>query len=235
MNENNITILTTRELANNIMIKAEQSGVKIDTVSFIETRSIIDPAISEKIRKYIPEDINVAFTSMNAAEAVIDCLEYNNAVPDWTVYSLGGITGSITSNFFEQGNVIANAQNAKQLAEEIIEDGVKEVIFFCGNQRREDLPQALRLNNITVTEIMVYETIDTPVKIDKNYSGILFFSPSAAKSFFSINKVAPSSILFAIGATTANALKELCSNKILVGSHPNKEQLAEQAITYLTK
>jgi uroporphyrinogen-III synthase len=80
--------------------------------------------------------------------------------------------------------------------------------------------------------VVVYETIETPVKIDKKYNGILFFSPSAARSFFSINKIDTDTVLFAIGTTTAVELRKFSHNKILVGEHPNKEQLAEKAIGY---
>jgi uroporphyrinogen-III synthase len=226
MKENKISILTTRPLAHTTMLKAKDAGVEINTASFIETNNIINQSIAQKIRQYAKQDTSVVFTSMNAAEAVIDCLHLDGIIPDWTIYSTGGITQTIIKNYF------VDADNAKQLAEAIIEDDVEEVVFFCGNQRREELPNLLLLANVKVNEEVVYETIETPVKINKSYNGILFFSPSAAKSFFSVNKIDTATVLFAIGITTATELRKLSNNKILVGEHPNKEQLAEKAIEY---
>lgn len=232
MKETNIRILSTRPLAETVMEKARDKNVEIDVASFIETKNIIEPVLAEKICRLALKDISAVFTSMNAAEAVIDCLEANGLVPDWTIYSLGGITHTIVKNYFAEAEIIGEATNATELAESIIEDDAEEVFFFCGNQRREELPKLLQEENIKVNEVIVYETIETPVRIEKEYNGILFFSPSAVKSFFSINNIDVDTVLFAIGATTAQALKQLSKNKVLVGSLPNKEHLAEGAIAY---
>lgn len=235
MKKDNISILTTRPLANVTLLKAEELDVRIDTESFIETKNIIDPDLSKKIRQLAAQNIEVAFTSMNAAEAVIECLQYHEADPEWIIYSMGGTTHTIIKSFFVDCEIIATANNSTQLAQTILEDEVDEIVFFCGNQRREELPAILTAKQVKVNEVVVYETIETPVKIDKTYSGILFFSPSAVRSFFSINNIAVDTVLFAIGTTTADALKKECNNKIVVGQYPNKEYLAEKAMEYFTK
>lgn len=235
MKGNNISILSTRPLAHPVMEKAKTKNVQVDVESFIETKNIIEPVLAERICRLATQDIAAVFTSMNAAEAIIDCLEANEIVPDWTIYSLGGLTHTIIKNYFGGFDIIAEATNATELAKAIVEDLPEEVYFFCGNQRREELPALLKKEGIEVNEVIVYETIETPVKIDKKYNGILFFSPSAAKSFFSINNIHDDTVLFAIGATTAQALKQLSKNKVLVGSVPNKEHLAESAIDYFTR
>ena len=64
------------------------------------------------------------------------------------------------------------------------------------------------------------------------YFGILFFSPSAVQSFFSKNKVADKTILFAIGNTTANEIKKYSTNKIIISDEPGKENLVTKMIEY---
>jgi uroporphyrinogen-III synthase len=235
MKGNKISILTTRPLANTTMLKAKDAGVEIDIASFIQTSNIINQPVAEQIRQCANQDSSVVFTSMNAAEAVIDCLKVYNIIPDWPIYTMGGITQTIIKNYFVDSEIIADANNAIQLAAAILEDDTKEIVFFCGNQRREELPDLLQKQNIKVNEIVVYETLETPVKINKEYNGILFFSPSAARSFFSVNKISTDTVLFAIGTTTAVELRKFSNNKILVGEHPNKEQLAEKAIEYFSE
>ena len=233
MKENKISILSTRPLAHTTMMLAEEKGIQIDVESFIETRVTIDNINGNKILKLAKKEVAIVFTSMNAAEAVIDCLKALNAEPEWTIYTLGGITGTIVKSAFTGSEVFSDAINAKQIAEIIIANEETEIIFFCGNQRRDELPDMLKQQNIAVEEVEVYETIETPVKINMIYSGILFFSPSAVQSFFSVNKVEPATVLFAIGTTTAAALKKFSNNKVFAGNQPHKEQLAELAMNYL--
>ncbi len=233
MKDKSINILSTRPLTNDVMMHAQEQNINIDIKSFIETNNTIDKQVGSKISRLALNKITVVFTSMNAAEAVIDCLKAINADPEWTIYTLGGVTNTIISNYFTSSEIFSSANNAREIAQTIIRNEEDEVVFFCGNQRREELPALLQSKNIKVDELVVYETLETPVKINKDYRGILFFSPSAVKSFFSINKIEQTTVLFAIGKTTAKALKQFSNNKVLVGTQPNKEHLAQQAMQYL--
>ncbi len=232
MQDKSINILSTRPLGITVMEKAKNESIAIDIIFFIETKNTINKIVAPKIHQATTKETAIAFTSMNAAEAVIDFCKAINAEPEWTIYTLGGITHTILKEFFTGSGIFAGADNASQLAQLIIKNEEDEVVFFCGNQRRQELPEMLKEKNISVEEIEVYETIETPVLVEKKYDGILFFSPSAVKSFFSINAVDAATVLFAIGATTAEALKRNSKNKILMGSQPDKEQLAMQAIEF---
>ncbi|MDB5192484.1 MAG: Uroporphyrinogen synthase [Segetibacter sp.] len=235
MTNNLIKILSTRPLAETVMENARAKDFEIDIASFIETNNTIDQITGRKISQYASKEIAVVFTSMNAAEAVIDCLNALGAEPEWTIYTLGGVTQKILEDALTGSEIFGDAINAAQIAKTIIENEEEEVVFFCGNQRRDELPSLLKREEIKVDEVVVYETIETPVKIKKEYSGILFFSPSAVKSFFKANTVDSNTVLFAIGTTTADELKKHSNNKVLIGSQPNKEFLAEQAMQYLLK
>lgn len=235
MKQNKISILTTRPLTRETMLKAQAASIEIDTASFIQTNNIIDKTTALQIKQHGLTDASVVFTSMNAAEAVIDCLKMFGIVPDWTIYTMGGTTHTIIKSFFGESEIFSDANNATQLAEKIIENEEDKVVFFCGNQRRDELPKQLNEAAIKVAEIVVYETLETAVNITKNYNGILFYSPSAVRSFFSVNKVDANTVLFAIGTTTAVELRKFSPNKILLGDQPNKELLAEKAIEYLSQ
>jgi uroporphyrinogen-III synthase len=85
---------------------------------------------------------------------------------------------------------------------------------------------------VGVKEIVVYKTIATPKKIEKKYDGILFFSPSAVKSFFQENKLDDQTILFAIGNTTADEVKKFSNSKIVVSDAPDKKTLLNKVFSY---
>ena len=229
--ENKIPILCTRPLSSLLLDEAAAAGIAIDEISFIETESILSVEVQQEIELASTEIAIVVFTSMNAVDAVTIFLDGHQ--PEWSIYSIGTATARLVAAYFGEEKITGTANDASALAELIAEDRfTDEVIFFCGDQRRDELPDILRKNDIDVNEIVVYQTIATPHKIDKEYFGILFFSPSAVQSFFSKNKVADKTILFAIGNTTANEIKKYSSNKIIISDEPGKENLVTKMIEY---
>lgn len=233
MPQNKIQILCTRSLPASLVDEAADAGIAIDEISFIETDSIVSVEVQQEIEIAATETATVVFTSMNAVEAVASFLDGQQ--PGWTIYCIGTATARLVKEYFGEERIAGRENDAAALAELIAEEALAdEVIFFCGDQRRDELPAMLRQQDIEVNEIVVYQTIATPHKIEKEYFGILFFSPSAVKSFFSKNKVAGKTILFAIGTTTAGEIKKYSSNKIIISDEPGKENLVGKMIEYFT-
>ncbi len=231
MYQNKIAILSTRPLKDSLLQQGNESGIGIDVLSFIETEAIHTYEVRQEIENALLQSSAVVFTSMNAVEAVADVLDGQH--PDWRIYCIGNTTRQLVRKYFGEGSVAGSANSATELAELIIEENVDdEIIFFCGDKRRDELPGILRSHDIDVTEIVVYETMAVPRKVNKPYHGILFFSPSAAESFFSTNKVAEQTILFAIGNTTAATIKKFCDNKIIISDEPGKENLFWKMMEY---
>ena len=142
---------------------------------------------------------------------------------NWKIYCIGKTEVAMR---FGEDAIAGNAHSAKELAEKMIRthDG-REVYFFCGDRRRDELPDLLRKQGFTVHELTVYRTVTTPHRLAHPYDGISFFSPSAVESFFSVNAVASEVPLFAIGETTAETIRRCCTNPVVVGGRPDKEDL----------
>jgi uroporphyrinogen-III synthase len=116
-----------------------------------------------------------------------------------------------------------------------VEDkSVKQIVFFCGNQRRDLLPVQLKKNGIDVEELIVYKTIEKPQTVSKKYDGILFFSPSGVRSFFSKNELKKQTIIFAIGKTTAEEVNIFSKNKTMISEYPDAEKLITSVIKYFS-
>jgi len=235
MKDKNIHILSTGILEDALVKKAREQKVILDSISFIQTKNIIDPYTSAEIKALSSMPVTAVFTSTNGAEAVINSLHTQALQPKWNVYCIGAATQALIKKYFVPGTIKGIGKNAIELSESILKDNVKEVIFFCGNLRRDELPEYLQKNEIEVKEIVVYETNEIPIKIDKVYKGILFFSPSAVKSFFSVNSIPADTILFSIGNTTADAIRKISDNKIITSGFPSKNKLAALAISYFDK
>lgn len=228
---NKISILSTRPLETALLEAAKAKDIQIDIVSFIDTTPIQNSGIKEEIGKIIKQPASVVFTSMNAVNTVAAYI--NGHTPDWNIFCIGNTTRQLAAKYFGEQSIQTVGNNASDLADKMITDkSVKQVVFFCGDQRREELPGKLRQNGITVQEVIVYHTVSTPHRIDKAYDGILFFSPSAVQSFFYANAVLPSTILFAIGQTTADAIKTFTDNPIIESGKPGKEDLVKKMFEY---
>ena len=211
--------------------EAAYAGIHIDEIPFIETEPIQSIEVQQEIEQAFLLALPVVFTSMNAVEAVAYYLE--ETMPEWQIYCIGNTTNNLVIKHFGEAKIAGIANDAESLAAIIVEDKfIDQVIFFCGDQRRDELPQILRDHDIDVNEIVVYQTIALPQKLEKAYHGILFFSPSAVASFFQKNKLPGTTVLFAIGNATAAAIKKYSANRIITGEEPGKAELVRKMISY---
>lgn len=231
MQKTRLNILSTRPLSETILKEAAERNVSIDCISFIETEPVKTPELKNKLEQLSSDNLHVVFTSMNAVESVKEYLPIN---PNWKIFSMGQTTRELIRDFFGEQNISGTADDAGKLADVIIEQHPQKLIFFCGDQRRDELPEKLAEKNIPIEEIVVYRTKLTSQKIAKEYDGILFFSPSAVDSFFSMNSVGNNTIVFAIGNTTANAINEKVNNKIIIADKPGKEALVKRMLAYFS-
>lgn len=229
-NNNTIQVLCTRPLDSLLVTNAFNRGISIDTIPFIETIPLGDEDISNTINDLAQKKITAIFTSMNAVDAVTARL---NHVPKWDIFCLGGVTKEKVLQFFGEKHFKASAKSAGLLAEKIIEHKPEnQLVFFCGDQRMDELPETLAVNGFPTQQVIVYKTIQTPVETSKNYQGIVFFSPSAVHSFFSVNTIPLSTVLFAIGKTTAATIQTYVQNKIITSEWPGKEQMIDVVLNY---
>jgi uroporphyrinogen-III synthase len=233
MPENKIQILCTRPVNDSLIREALRKNIVVDIVPSIETEPIQSVQVQQEIELAFIQSTTVIFTSMNAVEAVAAEAEGQN--PDWNIYCIGNTTRQLIIEYFGEEKIRGTANSAAELAELIVEEkSTDEATFFCGDQRRDELPGILRANDIEVTEVVVYHTIPVPKKAIKRYHGILFFSPSAVDSFFKLNKADKQTILFAIGNTTANAIKKYSESKIIISKIPDKKHMIQEVVNYFS-
>jgi uroporphyrinogen-III synthase len=231
MQQNKISILSTRLLTGDLIGRAALKGISIEVIPFIKTQPIGSVEIRKEINNARMLSATVVFTSINAVKAV--GAELQGQHPDWQIFCIGHGTRKAVQEYFGQDLIAGVANSAKQVANLIIGNShTDEVIFFCGDHRIGELPGLLRENKIQVNEIIVYETILLPSRVEKKYNGVLFFSPSSVRSFFQENKLDDQTVLFAIGSTTADEIKNFSKNKLVVSKYPNPESLLNEMIAY---
>jgi len=208
-------IYSTKELS-----KPQQDlflpNIKVTYSDFIRVKhNRLKPEIAKKTFQH------VVFTSQNAVEAVLQ----NFAAADLNftkIYCVGRRTKKLIEDRI--GTVFHIEQSALKLAEYLLTQVKNEetVTFFCGDLRRDELPEILEKNNIELNEIEVYSTQDSATTLTETYDGLLFFSPSAIHNYLAANK-ASDILVFCIGETTAaeakNHFKDVKSAKLPTVNH----------------
>jgi len=229
-----INILCTRKLDADILKKAELNNIHIDCFPFIETMFTQSFEVEEKMKQLETQEINAVFTSKKAVEGVTGLLK---TVPKWNVFCTGGVTKKSIIKFFGENAIQGSGKHASDVKEKLCKQksNIAKVYFFCGDQRMNDLPQSLPQQGIEVEEMIMYKTILIPQYIDKDYDGVLFFSPSAAHSYFSENTLPTDIPLFSIGNTTTATIKTYNANPILTSEWPGQESLINVVIDYFAK
>jgi uroporphyrinogen-III synthase len=225
-------ILCTGPIDESIINSPEYTGADIDVIPFTTISTELPESTQRQIKDILSRKMVVIFTSSNAVRSVGSYMKEQPV--GWTIFCIGNSTFSLAGKYFGEDKIRDTASTATKLAEKIIPViNTAEVIFFCGNLRRSELPDALRKKGIEVKEIIVYKTSLAPVSINKKYDAVLFFSPSAAESFFSKNSVPRHTALFVMGETTALSIKKFSTNQIITGDEPDKNKLISQAIRFV--
>lgn len=222
MSDLRIYLLSTSALSDALIDEAATKGIGIDAISFIATEPVEQPALEGLLGR----SLTAVFTSNNAVKAMPD-----KGGQGWKIFCIG----KMAVRRFGEKAIAGIAASAKELAEKIIRSHERrDIYFFCSDRRRNELPDMLRREGFFVHELIVYRTIATPHRVTRGYDGISFYSPSAVDSFFSVNTIAPEIPLFAIGETTAEAIRHSCSNPVVVGQrqNPDKEELIRLMIEY---
>ncbi len=213
-------ILATKKLSELCKQKLLDAGFYIDEIEFIKI--IMLPVRAEKSLE------NIILTSNNALKSLLQQIPIER-LRESSFFVVGNQT---SQSLLSLGlNVTQLKPYGEQLAEAIIKHHfTKSFTYFSGNLRRDLLPKMLIENGISLEEVMTYRTVLNPIKLDRKYDGILFFSPSGVSSLLTNNTLGDE-MCFCIGKTTAAALEGKTPN-ILVAETPNMESLTDLCRQY---
>ncbi len=216
-------ILFTKEISSEFLRQNLSQEIDFDVISFLEIK--VHP--EEKIVTLLNNSIsNYLITSKNSIQAI------KNLDLKGNFYVVGQKTAEklIQNNF----NVKVVRNYASDLAEFILENETpKDWIFFCGNNRRDELFEKLIPNGHSIHEIQCYESKLVSHDLDgKNYDGIAFFSPLGVKSYLEKNTISPETVIFTIGKTTLEEVRIHTNNKIINAEIPTLESVLETINTY---
>ena len=217
-------IWITKSLNERQRTYAQNVGLQIKEVALTKIHHIDFP-------KELPEAEAWIFTSQNAVKNILRQAQYDKGGGAGTVYASGKQTAKALQ---EKGFAIKSGadETALSLAETIAEDGVNSALFFCGNMRRNELPEYLAKKGVQLKEEVVYHTLLEPKMINTKKGDALFFmSPSAVEAFAMINEFSTEIDYYSIGETTANALRKKGIQKSYIAVEASLEAMLKQYTT----
>lgn len=223
-----INILSTKTLSSDSLEMLANRGLEINAYSFIATESILQDKDVDFLNVLAQQSLNVIFTSANAVNAVAEKLLFQ---PKWKIFCINGKTQKTIEKLFTKIAMVDSAPNGELLAMKILQQKEKHFLFFSGDRRMHTIPDAFFSAGYHLQEIVVYKTSLSPVKLEQNYNGILFFSPSGVESFFSVNNISKETVLFSIGPSTTKAIKEYSEN-IIECAFPSEEEMVKSVNNY---
>ena len=211
-------VLSTKKLLQNqreLLLNAEFSFLDYDALRL----RFLDVEIPEPTT-------NCIITSQNGARAFLA------QMPQWAAQASYYCVGDKTSALLSQNglNVTHIAQNSAELAHFIIKNHQNEAFsYFCGNNRRDELPTLLKEAGVGCNEIVVYETHEQIQAFNQSFDGVLFFSPLGVTAFAKAN---PVHTAFCIGETTAKEARKH-TKTVIVSNATTVESTIAKAVKYL--
>jgi uroporphyrinogen-III synthase len=188
-----------------------------------------EPLIKTSAITFNHDDLDVTKTWVFTSRKAIEILLEHNLSFSKKIYAIGQKTADLIPSA-----IIPEKASAIDLAKLIIKAQEKDVIFICGNRRRNDLPSKLLSHGIKVKEVTVYQTENLNKTVNlQGIDGLAFMSPSAVYSLAQ-NGGFKNLPCFAIGTTTALALKDE-GQKCMISKTTNAKSLVDIAKHYLNK
>ncbi len=238
-----MTVLSTKKLLANqreLLLNAGLSFVEYDAIR-------ITPTSFE-----MPKELeNIIITSQNGAKAYLNKVKPfppkkggSRGVSKVRMFIVGKKTASL---IFKNGQkVLKIAKNGAELASFIAKNHKNErFYYFCGNRRRDETLEILREENVSLQEVITYQTEHNPRTFNQTFDGILFFSPSGVESFFKKNQMKPFSSgkgagdegkketwHFCIGETTATTARNY-TDQVIVANDTTIESVIAKAVKTL--
>lgn len=214
---------------------AADAGFQIEMKEFIRVEALSSPMLSSAIRRMLAQPEKVAiFTSKNAVRFFAEkYLTVPVKEDGWRIYCLENATRKAVEQYFPAACICGTAPYGADLADLILQkEPGNEMYFFCGDRRRDELPEKLRAHKKDLYELILYETVLSPQKVSEAWDGIIFFSPSAVHSFFTSNMLPPQTTCFAIGHATAAALAAHTDHKVVQSEGLTTEKMIQTIIHY---
>jgi uroporphyrinogen-III synthase len=208
-------LLSTKVLSDPEIRQLEGVGWQVDHYNAISI---------EFLRTAVPPDDHLLiFSSKNAVVGFLNSFSKQDLSACRCLCVGNGAAGMLV----EKGiTVLEVFPTAKQLATSLAKKYLGySFIYYCGSMRLDLIPDTLDDLGLSWQEATVYKTLLNPKKWDREYEAVLFFSPSAVRSYLALNSIG-SATAYCIGKTTSAALEKY-TKRVFFPKTPDRKSLMD--------
>ncbi len=161
--------------------------------------------------------------SLDAVEKFMSSApEYVFCVGDWIKKEIEKTGAKTTVKSFE---------NMKSLASDLSKQNLQDVVYFCGDEHRQELEEGLKNTNTKISKVITHQSEMTFPVLKKAFEAVFVFSPRSAESLLKNNQFTVKTVFACIGSTTADYLRSRGVVNIFVSSYPDSKILIEEFYT----
>jgi hydroxymethylbilane synthase len=187
----------------------------------VEAKSLIQTEIVQATT--LPESDWLFFVSRNAVRHFFSQFR---TFPSRKIAAVGAATASELYALGHQPDFIGASADLNEVATTFTSlYGRQSVCFPIGNRSKRSIQQGIE-NVCQVFEIQVYETLYKAVKLSGQADINVFTSPSCFEAFLRHNQLSVNSLVVAMGATTAEAVRKHGHTNLVVPSGFRADQIA---------
>lgn len=218
-----MVLLSTKKLDEKFKLAFYKNGISL----------VEEPMIKTTVIDFIWPEIKygIIITSSKALEAILNKSKYES-LKKFPFFCVGNFTkNKLAKSGF---NILEVENSAEELANKITEQySTRAFNYFCGKQRLNFIENVLKTNNIELLISEVYKTDEISKKVNGDFDGVLFFSPSAVKSYALLNSF-ESKKIFSWGNTTGKEIAKHTDN-YFISKKPEINSLIQMVNKYLKK
>lgn len=229
MSENKIKILSTKILNSELIKEVRKNDYEITCMPFIDIQLVSNHDLKSDLKKIIETKPKaLIFTSVNGVNGWIENAG-KKVGPGTTIFCISGKTRDACIKFKGVENIYHKI-NSEKLVDTIIEhkSTLNNLYYITGNLHLKTIPNKLKEAGMICIKVYVYQNNPLNTKVDFIPDAVLFFSPSAVESYFSQNKIYNHTQYFAIGKTTANAIKHATYRTPIMPDFPSQEEMIKK-------
>lgn len=221
---------------------AEKYNLKIDFRQFIK----VEPVPPKEFRKQkidILKHTAIIFTSRNAIDHFFAiCKDFKVEMPaEMKYFCISDQTAFYLQKYIviRKRKLFVGQKTAEDLFDYFKKHKTEKYLFPCSDIRKEDIPDFMLKNDISITEATIYNTVASDLSdlADVKYDVLAFFSPSGIKSLKSnfpkfeqgFTRIA------AFGPTTAQAVREMELILDIEAPMPNAPSMTGALELYIKK
>ena len=214
-----MNILLTKKLSQEILDLIKSWEWKYEVVETLKITPVEVKEIPANAQAWI-------VSSRNSIDAVKKFMsnapQHIYCVGDWSKKEIEKTGAKTTVKSFE---------NMKSLASDLSKQNLKDVVYLCGDEHRQELEEGLKNTNTKISKVITHQSEMTFPVLKKSFDAVFVFSPRSAESLLKNNQFSSQVVFACIGSTTADYLRSRGITNIFVSSYPDSKILIEEFYT----